>query len=375
MAHFRNAETGAPLTKRDGDGNVPDVRVECTGVSHNRGFATVPLPSTDIMTFETVRNGVRVAHVVTPTVRQIVRNQFDCQSLQGAELESESYHPLLETNADDDVGDNHKLEMLGLEGEEQQQDGEMESHGICISDHWERRLFKSDIMNPILDSIQSLNQISPLTLAYFMDSGWYKVDVSQAAEADSWGRASGCKFVEDTCLNEDSQVTSLNSPFFCSPNSLSNDVSGCTDDLSRKASCAIYQFDDSLPVEYQYFKNSDNELMGTLLGGRDADLDYCPVYTSEVPLPDAYPHPSCREEESKNFKVEKGEVFGMPNSRCLASQVDSERTGLCFPIACAVTERMLKIQVDGFWKDCESEGQLLQRWWNPDDFGKFVVQM
>jgi hypothetical protein len=364
LAHFRNHETGKPITTRDENSNVKDVLVECTGVTKNRGYATIPLPSTDILKFKTVRNGVRVAQIVTPNVRQIVRNQFDCQMLEGAELESESYHPASESNS----GDKHVDEFLGSE------EHHMEAHGICISDHWERRLFKSDMMNPIVDPITSLNLISPLTLAYFMDSGWYKVDVSQAAEADNWGRASGCTFVEDTCLNEDGLVTSSNSPFFCSPDSSNEEISGCTDDLTRKASCAIYQFDNSLPVEYQYFKNTDTEMIGATLGGGDADLDYCPVYNAKTPLTDDPPLPSCKQEERKDWKVKRGEVFGMPNSRCVTAQVDSERTGLCVPIACAVTERMLKVQVDGYWKDCETEGQLLQRWWNPNDFGKFVVE-
>jgi hypothetical protein len=124
--------------------------------------------------------------------------------------------------------------------------------------------------------------------------------VSQAAEDDKWGRASGCTFVEDTCLNEDGLVTSSNSPFFCSPDSSSEEISGYTDDLTRKASCAIHQFDNSLPVEYQYFKKTDTEIKGATLGGGDADLDYCPVYATKRPLTYDPPLPSYRQEGSKD---------------------------------------------------------------------------
>ena len=78
----------------------------------------VTLPSEEILKFRTVRGGVRVAEVVTPSVVQVVRNHFDCQNLTGAELESGEYSPL----ASDQVEE------------------------ACIGDHWERRLFKNDLM-------------------------------------------------------------------------------------------------------------------------------------------------------------------------------------------------------------------------------------
>ncbi len=57
--------------------------------SRNRRRAFIPLPSKDILQFRNdVRGGVRVAQVVTPTVKQVARNHFDCQTLDGAELES-----------------------------------------------------------------------------------------------------------------------------------------------------------------------------------------------------------------------------------------------------------------------------------------------
>lgn len=173
LAHFRDGDTGQPLTPRDDDGNVPDVNVECTGVQP-RVEATIPLPSGNITLFKSVRGGVRVAAVVTPTVRRVTRNMFGCQSLNGAELESGEWQ----------LFDN---------------DGVL-SAGECIGDHWERRLFRTDLLNPIVDDVPYSLYISSLTLAYFADSGWYKVDTRRIAPASIWGRNAGCNFLNQKCL-------------------------------------------------------------------------------------------------------------------------------------------------------------------------------
>jgi hypothetical protein len=184
LAHFRNGDTGEPLTARDENGNVVDVNVECTGVSPRRE-ARIPLPSGNITTFKSVRGGVRVATIVTPTVRRVARNMFGCQSLNGAELESGEWQ--LFGGGDDD-------------------DYESLSAGDCIGDHWERRLFRTDLMNPIVDDVAYSLYISSLTLAYFADSGWYKVDTRRIAPASIWGRNAGCNFVNQKCLTRHGSV-------------------------------------------------------------------------------------------------------------------------------------------------------------------------
>jgi len=53
------------------------------------------------------------------------------------------------------------------------------------------------------------------------------------------------------------------------------EIDGCTPDLSRKAACALGQYDSALPKEYQYF----GSLYGGTVGGDDPFIDYCPTYT------------------------------------------------------------------------------------------------
>lgn len=357
MAHFRTKDRGKPLTKRDQHGDVPDVEIECTGIKENRGFSTLPLPSENILKFDTVRNGVRVAQVVTPTVKQIARNHFDCQDLAGAELESEVFHqvaniidePLDEPLDEDANSDGIKLQALGE----------------CIASHWERRLFKSDLMNPVVDDVPFNSRISPLTLAFFMDSGWYEVDTSRAAHVDSWGRGAGCSFVEHSCLTKTGQVSSANLQFFCNSfptKRRSNEVfDGCTEDLTQKAMCGIIEYDSALPTEYSYFSNTPT-IKSRRHGGDDPDIDYCPLY-------DGLSHGLCKNIENEIYaKVARLEEFGVSNSRCAFGQIQNVKTSLCVPIACTIADQKLRLRVDGLWKVCDYAGQQLQSWWDKNDF-------
>ncbi|KAG7344335.1 leishmanolysin-like protease [Nitzschia inconspicua] len=326
MAHFRKPD-GTPYTPRDKNGNVPEKSIVCTGAETERQIATVPLPSEDILKFKEVRGGVRVAEIVTPSVLQVVRNQFDCQLLTGAELES---------------GEGLPLSVTGKEG--------------CIGDHWERRLFSSDLMNPVVDDLEYTTRISTLTLAYFADSGWYQVDLSNADVASGWGRGSGCSFVNDTCISANGEVPPRNAPFFCneistSPLSLSQDIHGCTPDLSRKATCSIGQYNLDLPPAYQYF----NSTYGSDVGGSDTFMDFCPIYAG-------YDNGLCSSKDNeaaiKAFDVEK---FGQRNSRCLVGNVRSlsKPTALCLPIACVIQDHSLRIKVEDQWHVCGRPNQTI----------------
>ena len=315
MAHFRTQD-GEPLTKRDTTGDVLDVVVECPGV--NPENKTIQLPSPDILTFRTVRNGVRVAEVVTPTVRQVVRNHFDCQDLRGAELESQLH----------DVG------------------------GMCLGDHWERRLFREDLMNPIVDEVPFTLRISPLTLALFADSGWYQVDLSRSAFPAGWGRGTGCRFVDDTCIDKDGSISDSNIGLFCNNTSVARgsilEIQGCSPDMTRKATCNIAMYDSELPSPYQYFGLT----AGPRVGGNEAFLDYCPVYSG-------FSNGECMSNESSELQVSPFEEFGYKNSRCLLGSVRGILTALCLQIACVIDDQTLRVRVDGTWRLCEKAGQEL----------------
>lgn len=346
LAHFRRWD-GTPITPRDPEtGEIPLVEIECTGPVGQRRRGTVALPSEEILQFRTVRGGVRVAEVVTPSVRQVARNHFDCQNLTGAELESGEFLPL-STNP-----------------------GETS----CIGDHWERRLFRSDIMNPIVDDTTVFSPfLSTITLAYFADSGFYQVDLTRASMAAWWGRAAGCAFVDETCIRPlDGQVPPAYDSLFCNQapqqtNELGfvSELHGCTPDLSRKASCTLGSWEGELPTAYQYF----NVTFGADVGGNDPFMDFCPVYAG-------FRNGLCSDPANEAFiKVNYVERIGRRNSRCLTASIaqnfaapssaptvaptETEDTALCLPIACVVEDRSLQIQVNGVWEVCNKTGDVI----------------
>ena len=324
MAHFRHPD-GSPITPRV-NGEIPDTKVQCTGPTTDQIWGLLPLPSENILQFRTVRGGVRVAQIVTPSVVQVVRNQFDCQSLEGAELESAV--PLVSTIDEP-----------------------------CIGSHWERRLFSSDLMNPIIDDLESTSLISTLTLAYFADSGWYQVDLSMADVAAGWGRGTGCGFVQDECIGKNGQVPPQNQPFFCNEipsaysRSVASDIHGCTPDLSRKALCSIGRYDLALPQPYQYFLDT----YGSDVGGNDPYMDYCPVYSGFV-------NGLCSStDDGLALQASPIERFGIRNSRCLVGNLHSQsKTALCLPIACVVEDRSFRVNVGGVWQVCSRANQVLK---------------
>jgi len=398
LGKFRNPDTGMPLTERDEEGNVPITEgVECTGAAVStasspasnlltslgsnsippRLQADIPIPSTDILKFMTVRGGVRVATIVTPTVQRIVRNMFNCRTLKGAELESGVSQQFGLTDDEDSTAvDNITL-----------------SAGECIGDHWSRRLFRTDLMNSIVDDVPYTLHISSLTLAYMVDTGWYRVNTNRIASPSLWGRNAGCNFVNKKCLTGRGQVTASNNPFFCN-NFLEQvvepvedekkenpkmdyykkedeveeeeeaQIHGCSLDSSRKATCSLVEYDSTtIPDEYNYFQGDKNLDHTYSYGGSDPTLDYCPVF-------EGYVNGKCTDEESQELMEvsDSLEVFGEDNSRCVMGHVDRKRTALCLPIACAIQEQSLLVKVDGYWKPCSYAGQVISVWWNPNDY-------
>ncbi|KAL9188965.1 hypothetical protein ACHAXT_011455 [Thalassiosira profunda] len=368
LAHFRDPDTGEPLTPRDERGDVPDKGVECTGVGV-RAKSAIPLPSKDILKFRTVRGGVRTATIVTPTVRRVARNMFGCRTLAGAELQA------------------GEGQMFISDGDEPAS----MSAGDCIGDHWARRLFRTDLMNAIVDDVAYSLSISSLTLAYFADSGWYKVNTDRLAPPQMWGRNAGCNFVDRKCITSSGQVPAKNNPFFCNnaPEKSPEDdeenkedtkkednkketekeeeevaeIHGCDLDSSRKAVCSLVEYELPMPDEFNYFEHARSLDHEHFYGGSDATLDFCPVYEGFV-------NGRCDDEESKELMEVRGhlEVFGEPNSRCVVGKVEKKRTALCMPIACVIQEQSLMVKVDGYWKPCSYAGQIISVWWNPNDY-------
>jgi len=488
LAHFRESD-GTPRTPRipalGGTnasisatepwvvGDVADVKVECTGIlppgpgngnsrKKRRRRAILPLPSRSTLRFRTIRGGLRVADVVLPTVRTVVRNHFSCDTLVGAELEGEPYSverqqdpwllttalpsPESETDAADtissavttDEGKRRRAEGVGdskknADGRDRRGDFDFLEHGVtvdqdgisdvdpkeyynddsdigfCIGDHWSRRIFKTDLMNPVITDVilprpESLHSssgaipsllpaISPLTLAFLSDSGWYHVDFALASPGSIWGRGAGCPFVNEKCVMGNGKIRSGNSAFFCDdpkglpslspvdvprgslrerdsllPHVPEEEWSGCTFDMLRKASCALAQYSEQLPEEFQYFKQSSSFLKRLTtsdiasVAGTEPSLDYCPVYDPPISAEANEDTTLCTNPKAaRHSRIKEMEIYGA-GSRCVTGRVDGRKMPLCVSVACVVSDQSLRLNVDGVWKKCQFAGQVLDIW-------------
>jgi hypothetical protein len=118
-----------PATGKQRTPNKTPQSVLCVdGISRS-----VVLPANNTIILKKNSQGVRLAEIVTPTIQNIVRSQFDCMNATGARLENQ-----LLTDND------------------------------CFGSHWEARLFQSEMMTAVTTGIK--RYISPLTLAYFEDT-------------------------------------------------------------------------------------------------------------------------------------------------------------------------------------------------------------
>ncbi len=79
--YFHNPETGMPRTARPFQAQT----VTCV----DGGEQLTVLPSADTIQPGFTQRGLRYYEVVTPTVRMLARNQFDCQVMHGARLENQ----------------------------------------------------------------------------------------------------------------------------------------------------------------------------------------------------------------------------------------------------------------------------------------------
>ncbi|XP_064602969.1 ciliated left-right organizer metallopeptidase-like isoform X2 [Liolophura sinensis] len=91
------------------------------------------------------------------------------------------------------------------------------------SSHWHPRFLQGSIMTPAIGQ-PKLTLLDRITLALFEDTGWYKVDYSQA-DNFTWGKGEGCEFGQQNTCQTDSD-------YFCTGSGL-----GCHYTHLTKAHC------------------------------------------------------------------------------------------------------------------------------------------
>ncbi|XP_070576670.1 ciliated left-right organizer metallopeptidase-like isoform X2 [Ptychodera flava] len=118
--------------------------------------------------------------------------------------------------------------------------GPLENKGSSgASSHWEARLMLGSLMTSTI-GLPYLTLIDPITLAVFEDTGWYKVDYSNAQDL-LWGNDQGCNFGLVTTCDSDNSFFCSGSDFGC--HHLHMHKGNCTTN-DYLEDCRIYKADE-----------------------------------------------------------------------------------------------------------------------------------
>ena len=221
----------------------------------------------------------------TPIVISATQAYYDCPNLTGAELE------------------NIRLDDCYI-----------------LNSHWEFRNLKNEVMVGI--STTGVGFVSPMTFAFFEDSGWYSMNYEYTTSlipGAFWGYADGCDFINKPCIGTKTDVPKTPGEF-CTA-STNSGVLKCTPDTLYKSWCYIGTTDQSnLPAWFQYGPGNVG----------DPWADYCPVY-SIVTDSDCWNQPT----NSYAITNDSGEIFSH-SSRCLESTFSGnpQPYASCYSIKC-----------------------------------------
>ncbi|EDX13514.1 GD18672 [Drosophila simulans] len=177
--------------------------------------------------------------MVTPRVIAEVRAHFNCNKLEGAELED--------------------------------QGGE----GTALT-HWEKRILENEAMTGTHTQSPVFSRI---TLALMEDSGWYRANYSMATPL-TWGKGLGCAFAMRSCKDwiQYNHARGRSIHPFCSKVKQDPLQTECTDDRNSVALCNLIRHEFELPKGYQNFDSLNHVKDGEegFYGGSVSLADHCP---------------------------------------------------------------------------------------------------
>ncbi|KAL7536273.1 hypothetical protein ACHAXR_010253 [Thalassiosira sp. AJA248-18] len=289
--YFRDPETGQLWGERMMD-------ITC-GYSEAKQGVLLP----NIIQQRNERDAEPFYEVSTPTVKQVVRNHFDCQTLTGARLEDPS---------------------LDLDGDEK-----------CAFYNLDLRFHFDEDMTSISQNEDAAYGVSPLSLALLEDSSWYKANFA-AATTPTFGRGSGCGFVESSCITG-GNVPDYSKGFFCASQGLPG--ASCDYTHRHKAGCDL-ETDANPPENNQYFLPSNPEF-----GSPFDDMHFCPMHSKHlVPC-----------SSNKAMASLTGESYG-ESSMCFETDA---MIPVCLETICNPSDKTLSIVVKGKTFYCAYHGQVI----------------
>lgn len=293
---FRNPETNQLWGERE-------VNVECLD-----GDKTVRLkmPLSNIIQERSERENEQFYEISTPTVMQITKNHFDCQTLTGARLEKPFIDP---------------------------HDGRK-----CNFNNLDLRYHFDEDMTSISQNADAAHGVSPLSIALLEDSSWYRANF-KASRTPSFGRAAGCGFVGSKCISSSGNVPDYSLGYFCSTVDPPGTRSGCDYLHQNKAGCDL-EMDVNPPETYQYFTDDPS------FASAYSDVDYCPMKTK-------YLQPCTG--GSKSVTALAGETYG-ESSKCYETDAGIP---VCLETVCNAESKTLSFSVRGSLFHCSYHGQVI----------------
>jgi len=308
MAYYYDRLIGQPRTPRPVN---PSRDTTCVNGKKSSEFQyEIYPPSKDTLHFGALYPGIKYYEVVTPTVKQVAQNHFNCDRMKGMRLENQP------TSND------------------------------CFGDHWEERLLLDAQMSAVLTSNPIPSYLSPFTLALMEDTGWYLSNYTMSRKS-SFGLGAGCDFVEKPCVVNNT-VPDYAEGYFCSTLD-KNDLS-CDPSHRMVATCDLYDLSKLSGQEYPpipyVFRNFNHPAMGPR---KLKQADFCPIYSEQLFSCLSTP-PSWLKD-----KVSSSESFG-DNSRCYNS---NGARPFCFETVCDDEEDILKVKVGETYFTCDYDGQIL----------------
>ena len=289
-------------------------------ISHVLGFGFSFFQELNFIYTEN-KDGVIKNYLNSPKVVKRAKLHFNCENIKGVELENQ-----------------------GGSG--------------SAGSHWEARYMLGDYM---ISTDYPEVTISDITLAYFEDTGFYKVNYYTGG-LFRFGKNQGCSFLTENCVKNNGKNTLFPNEF-CTETEAEEYFCGSSH-ISR-GDCYIIDYDEKIDKKFRHFTNE-------YIGGFEA-ADYCPVsysYYYEEYEENYFYHYNCN--YGLNIFNSMGEIIG-ENSLCFESSLVpinnhnslDELFSVCYKVQCDRDKKQVKIYIGNSIITCPKNGGILN---NPNGF-------
>jgi hypothetical protein len=262
-----------------------------------------PIPSSQVYKSMEV-NGLTRNMIITPKVVEAAKKHFNCDDVQGVELENQ-----------------------GGQGTE--------------NSHWEARVMLSDLM---IGFTYDEAVLSEITLAFYEDSGWYKANYYTGG-LFRFGKNEGCGFLTEKCIGGSHSYSNE----FCNSQPY---TPTCTAGHLSRAVCYYTNTYSNIDTNYRYFGSANTG--GLILP------DYCPV--AAVPTNTTNYMPYNCVTGLQGSPAEFDEKIG-DGSLCFMSNLVKKnifgyknKNAVCYQHECDLSNRKLFVTVGDLKLQCPYEG-------------------